>query len=148
MKKILAILLTVAMALGMFALAASAIEVPPADIDAQNAARLQQLFPNNNVRIHMGFAKHNADYFSQHVAANPGMTFSVEPNSLFTINRTTGRLTFNTGPSSLLRGRQTVTVHLGGASRTVNVLAYYEWYEYFVILFAAGIFWIAAVNNG
>jgi len=159
MKKLLAILLAAMMTLGMFAIAVSADYA--ADYAAEyaeeinlsaSAAVLAELFPEDNVRIHMGFAKHNADYFSSR--ATEGMRFSLvtptfyETDRLFSINRATGAIRFNVGPSSLLRGAQTVRVSLDGAIRDVTVRAYYQWYEYFVIIFAAGWFWMAAINNG
>ena len=128
MKKILAVLLSALLFVAIFAAPASA---------AINAA--------DSIRVHKGFAKNGADYFVNLKKAYPGMTFSVEANNQFTINPTTGKMTFQTGLSSLRP--IPVKVMSGGETKTINVTTYYEWYEYFVIVFAAGIFWIAAVNN-
>ena len=128
MKKILAILLSVLLIGAIFAAPASA---------AINAA--------DSIRVHKGFAKINADYFERLKVAYPDMTFCVEGNNQFSIDPVSGKMKFQTGFSSLLPIPVTVVSESG--TKVINVTTYYEWYEYFVIVFAAGIFWIAAVNN-
>ena len=136
MKKILSILLALVLTVGIGAVAASAAEGDAFD-DALNVAA--------SISVGKGFAKNGAKYFMELKAQDPDMTFSVEDNSQFTINPNTGKMTFKTGLPNLLP--IPVTVVSGGDVMTVNVTTYYEWYEYLVIVFAAGIFWIAAVNN-
>jgi len=152
MKKLVAALLAVMMALGVFAITAAADYEAigyTEDANLQAGATLAQLFPYNHVRIHMGFAKHNARYFADIAAANPGLTFTVGPNDLFDIHPTTGVITFRAGPSSWWRGSPAVTINReGDAHRVVNVEAYYLWYEYFFLVFPLGILWIALINNG
>ena len=128
MKKIIAILLSALLFGAIFAAPASAAIVA-----------------SDSVRIHKGFAKHGANFFVDLKEVYPDMTFSVESNSQFTIELRTGKMKFQTGPSSIFP--IPVTVSSGGETKIINVTTYYEWYEYFVIVFAAGIFWIAAVNN-
>jgi len=135
MKKLLAILLAAMMLCGISAVAAQAAEA-----DVITLADLP-----DSAAIHKGFAKINADFFISVKAEFPDATFTVEPNSQFSINLSSGKMTFQTGFSSLIP--IPVTITSGEDTKVVNVTTYYEWYEYFVIVFAAGIFWIAAVNN-
>jgi len=129
MKKIIAVLLSALLFAGVFAAPASAaVEVKA------------------SISVHKGFAKNGDNkYFMQLKAANPGTTFDADANSQFTIDRNTGKLTMKTGLASLVPVEVRVTS--GGVTQVVKVTTYYEWYEYFVIVFAAGLFWIAAVNN-
>jgi len=128
MKKVIAIVLSALLLGAIFAAPASAaLNVSP------------------SVSVHKGFAKNGADYFEDLKKAYPDMTFSAENNSQFTINPSSGKLTFKTGLPSILP--VSVTVVSGDETAVVKVTTYYEWYEYFVIVFAAGLFWIAAVNN-
>lgn len=129
MKKILAILLSALLFAGIFA--------APASAALNNVA--------SSISVSKGFAKNGADYFESLKAADGSLTFSAPSNSQFTINPNTGKLTFKTGPSSFLP--VDVTVSDGTDSQVVKVSVNYEWYEYFVIIFAAGWFWISAVNN-
>lgn len=130
MKKILAALLAALLLFGMFTFAAAADETTALA---------------SSISVHKGFAKHNADVFEIYKAENPSATFIAGDNNQFSINAATGKLTFKTGPASLSAVEVTVTTDAG--QQTVEVKTYYEWYEYLVIVFAAGWFWIAAVNN-
>ena len=133
MKKLLSILLALLMLAGIGAIAASA-EDAAADAALPTA-----------IRVHKGFAKHNADFFKNLKKLDGTSTFSAPPNGQFTIDMISGKMTFQTGLASIVPIPVTVTSSSG--SQTVLVTTYYEWYEYFVIVFAAGLFWIAAVNN-
>ena len=138
MKKLLSAVLALVLALGIFSVAAA----------AASSDNLDDIFPENRVVVYKGFNKKNADYFVKKNANNPGLTFSVEPNPMFIIDEYTGKLTFMTGFSSNVHGPVDVTARLNGESKVIQVRAQYEPYEYFVIIFAAGLFWISAVNNG
>ena len=132
MKKILSILLALALTLSIGAIAVSA-----ADADDLNVAA--------SISVGKGFAKHGAKYFMELKALDPSLTFSAPDNNQFTIHPNTGKLTFKTGLPSLTPVDVTVTSAEG--AHVVQVSTYYEWYEYLVIVFAAGLFWISAVNN-
>ena len=131
MKKILSILLALALALSIGAVAASAAA---ADLNVASS-----------ISVGKGFAKNGAKYFMELKALDPSLTFSAPDNDQFTIHPDTGKLKFMTGPASLTPVDVTVTSADG--AQVVQVSTYYEWYEYLVIVFAAGLFWIAAVNN-
>ena len=128
MKKIIAVLLSALLFVAVFAAPASALSNIP-----------------SSTSVSKGFAKNGADFFVNLKKADASLTFSAPSNSQFTIDYNTGKLTFKTGPSSFLPVE--VTVSDGVESQAVKVTVNYEWYEYFVIIFAAGWFWIAAVNN-
>ena len=128
MKRTLAILLTALLFAGIFAAPAAAAAAIP-----------------SSVTVHKGFAKINRNVFVDLKAEYPDMTFEAD-NNQFSIDRNTGKLTFKTGLASSVVPVD-VKVTTGGTTQVVKVTTYYEWYEYFVIIFAAGLFWIAAVNN-
>ena len=128
MKKIIAVLLSALLLVAVFAVPASADIAGYAD----------------EVTISKGFAKANADYFSDRHTA--GTTYSYAPNSQFDIFLD-GTMRFKGGPATIFSPVK-VTVTSGGATQVVRVRVYYEWYEHFVNLFAAGWFWIYAINNG
>ena len=135
MKKLLAVFLAV---LTLFSVGAI----------SSSAASLDSIVRDEEIVVFKGFNKKNADYFEKLDAANPSLEFSAEPNKMFVIDQYTGKLTFATGLSSREYGSKTVTVYLGEETKEIEVTALYEWYEYFVIVFAAGLFWISSVNNG
>ena len=128
MKKILAILLSALLFGAIFAAPASAA------ISGYQS----------EITVSKGFAKANANYFS--VRHTEGTTYDYTPNSQFDVNLD-GTLRFKGGPSSLFPVEVTVA-NTNGDTQVVKVSTYYEWYEYFVIVFAAGWFWIYAINNG
>jgi len=129
MKKILAILLSALLFVSVFAAPASAAIAGYTD----------------KITVSKGFAKANADYFAKRHTA--GTTYSYAPNSQFDINQD-GTMRFKGGPSFFGLFPVEVTVKKGADTQVVKVSTYYEWYEYFVIVFAAGWFWIYSVNNG
>jgi len=133
MKKILCILLSALLFVGIFAAPAS--------------AAISGYAIDNAITVNKGFNKNNADYFQKLNASNSDFRFTVENNSMFSIDAETGKMKFNTGFSSLIYGPAKVTVHLGEETQVVEVTTRYEFYEFFVIVFAAGLFWISAVNN-
>ena len=133
MKKILAILLALVLTVGIGAIAASAVDVDAVPMET-------------SISVGKGFAKNGAKYFMNLKELDPTLSFSAPENSQFTINPVTGKMTFKTGPASLIPVNVTVTFD-DGSTLVVKVSTYYEFYEYLVIIFAAGIFWIAAVNN-
>lgn len=137
MKKVSALLLAILLTLGM----AATFTAPAA------AAGLEDITIANEITVYKGFNKKNANYFILLKLKNPDLQFTAEANDMFTINQFNGKMTFNTGLSSRSLGPVKVTVHLGEETKVVEVKALYEWYEYFVIVFAAGLFWISAVNN-
>ncbi|MDR2686471.1 MAG: hypothetical protein LBB75_01865 [Oscillospiraceae bacterium] len=133
MKKILAILLVTLLSAAVFAAPAS--------------AAISGYTIDEAITVNKGFNKNNADYFQKLDAKNADFEFTAESNNMFSIDMETGKMKFNTGFSSLLYGPAEVTVHLGDETQIVKVTTRYEFYEYFVIVFAAGLFWISAVNN-
>jgi len=133
MKKILAILLATMLLAGTFAIAAQA---------AVNFSSVP-----SSTTISKGFAKRNADFFRKLDLQDPALEFSVDDDSQFAIDRLTGKMTFKGGPGTTFGGPK-VTIWLGSTvMKEVEVKVVYEWYEYFVILFAAGYFWIYTINN-
>ena len=151
MKKLLAILLAGMLTLGAFAVAAYA--EPAEEIELQNATTLATLFVYDEVSMNMGLFKQNASYFADIAAANPEMnlTFNSNSNTLFTIHPTTGVMSFKSGFSSLLRGSHSVTITHAGElhnQRVIKINAYYEWYDYLLVVFAFGLFWLPGVNFG
>ena len=102
---------------------------------------------SDNIVVSKGFAKRNADFFVKLDKEDPSLEFKVEPNSQFTIDRATGKMTFKGGPASLLSGPAVSIFKNDQLMKKVNVRVVYEWYEYFVIIFAAGYFWIYTINN-
>ena len=133
MKKIFAILLSVLLFATVFAAPAS--------------AAINGYVIDKSITVNKGFNKNNADYFQKLHAKNSDFKFTAESNSMFSIDLDTGKMKFNTGFSSLINGPVNVIVTLGTETQIVQVTTRYEWYEYFVIVFAAGLFWISAVNN-
>jgi len=133
MKKIIAILLCALLFAAIFA--------------APTSAAITGYVIDESITVNKGFNKHNADYFQKLDTKNPGFQFTAESNSMFSIDLDTGKMKFNTGFSSLINGPVNVTVTLGTETQVVQVTTRYEWYEYFIIVFAAGLFWISAVNN-
>jgi len=99
------------------------------------------------ITVSKGFAKRNADFFVKLDKEDPALEFKAEPNSQFTIDRLTGKMTFKGGPASVFSGPSVSIFKNNQLVKKVNVRVQYEWYEYFVIIFAAGFFWIYAVNN-
>jgi len=132
MKKTLAILLTALLFTGIFAAPASAAISGVVIADA--------------VTMNRGFNKNGTDYFVNLAKNNAGLEFTAKANT-FSIDQYSGKIKFNTGLGSFALIPEEVTVHRGGETQVVKVTARYEWYEYFVIVFAAGLFWISAVNN-
>jgi len=132
MKKTLAILLSALLFLGLFA--------------APAAAAIDGVVIADAVTMNRGFNKNGADYFVNLAKNNTGLEFTANA-STFSINQQTGKIKFNTGLASFSLFPEEVTVHRGSETQVVKVTARYEWYEYFVIVFAAGLFWISAVNN-
>jgi len=127
MKKALAILLAALLFTGIFAAPAAAVDV------------------ESLITVNKGFTKQGADYFMNLKAANPDMTFSADINTQFTIDPDTGKMTFKTGVSTNIPSNVYVTS--GGVTQVVQVATSYAWYEYFLIVLAAGHFWIALINN-
>ena len=132
MKKILAVLLATTLLLGAFAVAAQAIN--------WNSV-------SSNITVSKGFAKRNADFFKKLDQEDSALEFSVPNNAQFTIDRQTGKMTFKGGPASMLSGPTVSIWRNDELVKEVSVRVAYEWYEYFVIIFAAGYFWIYTINN-
>ena len=132
-KKLLSVLLSALLLTAIFAAPASAAINGYAISDA--------------ITVNKGFNKNNADYFQKLDRENPDFQFEAENNRMFSIDRETGKMKFNTGFSSLIYGTVDVKVTLGNDEQIVKVTTQYEFYEYFVIFFAAGLFWISAINN-